>query len=100
MNINDLDIGYSALGAIDYVNDLNAIAITQTKDQLREINGIRTATEKGWSGQAQINFMTNLEKSEFEMELALEKVKNIFDKQFASIEENINESDNKMVELN
>lgn len=99
LGIGDLTIGYSFSGAVEYVNMLNAKAITETKEKLDDTSGIETALAKGWSGNAHLNFITNLNNSVKETQGILDSLKRAFDSQFAQIEENIVEQDKNMISI-
>lgn len=99
LGIGEVTQGFSRSGAEAYKNDLNAKAITETCNKLREINGIRTALEAGWQGQAQLNFMTNLQNAVETTATGIESLKDTLDGQFAAIEEAWANQDNEMVPL-
>ena len=99
LSINDVTEGYSRTGAQEYLSALNSKAITETSAKLRDIEGIRTALEKGWQGQAELNFMTNLQTAVEETAKGIEELKSILDGQFAAIEEAWANQDKDMVNL-
>ncbi|MGE5456623.1 MAG: hypothetical protein ACM3O4_05955 [Ignavibacteriales bacterium] len=100
LSINDITTGYSFTGAVEYLNLLNRQAIIETKNKLADIDGIRAALEKGWVGQAEINFIANLQNSVEAIQGTLDTLKRVLDGQFAQIEENMVEQDQNMVPLN
>lgn len=99
VNISDLTHGYSTTGAQNYITDLNAKAITETKEKLADIEGIRNALERGWIGQAQMNYISNLQKAVAEIQTTLDQLKQTLDTQFAQIEETWAEQDKNIVPL-
>ncbi|MEG1495124.1 MAG: hypothetical protein RSB99_02200 [Bacilli bacterium] len=99
LGINDVTIGYSALGAEQYIIELNARAISETKYILSDIDNIKAALERGWVGQAQINFVSNLQKSIVSVQGTLDELKNTLDAQFSQIEETWAEQDKNIIPL-
>lgn len=99
IGINDVTIGYSTTGAQAYLVDLNAKAITETKEMLADIQGIKSALEKGWIGQAELNFVANLQKAVTNVQSTLDQLKTTLDTQFAQIEETWAEQDKNIVPL-
>ena len=99
LTINDVTIGYSTTGAQAYLTDLNAKAITETKEKLADISGVTTALEKGWIGQAELNFVANLQKSIGQIQNTLDQLKQTLDTQFAQIEETWKDQDANIVPL-
>lgn len=99
LSINDLTTGYSFTGAVEYLNLLNRQAIMETKNKLADIDGIRASLEKGWVGQAELNFVTNLQNTVSAIQGTLDTLKKTLDGQFAQIEENMVQQDENMVEL-
>lgn len=99
ISIGDITTGYSFSGAVEYVERLNAEAIVKTKEAVANIDGIRAALEKGWSGQAELNFIANLEKSTMAVQGVLDSLKRTLDSQFAQLEQNMVEQDNNMIPL-
>lgn len=99
LGIGDVTQGYSRTGAESYKNDLNAKVITETCNKLRETNGIKTALEAGWQGQAELNFVTNLDNAVETTAKGIEELKSVLDGQFAAIEEAWANQDNEMVPL-
>ncbi len=99
LGIGELTEGYSRTGAAAYVAELNTKAITDTCNLLREINGIRTALEAGWQGQAELNFVSNLQKAVETTAQGIESLKGTLEGQFAAIEESWANQDNEMVPL-
>lgn len=99
IGIGDLTHGYSVTGAQTYISDLNAKAITETKEILADISGITNALEKGWVGQAQLNYVSNLQKAVGNIQSSLDTLKTTLDTQFAQIEETWAEQDKNIVEL-
>lgn len=99
LNINDVTIGMSFTGTVEYIDRLNIEAIEKTKIKLAELDGIRSALEKGWVGQAEINFVANLQKSVGEVQSTLDILDKTLRSQFAQIAENMVEQDRNMVPL-
>lgn len=97
LTIKEMTHGYSSSGALEYLTELNAKAITETKEKLADIDAIRTALEKGWAGQAELNFVGNLQKSVTKVQNSLDKMKITLEKQFGAIEENMNDIDKNIV---
>lgn len=100
LSINNITTGYSFTGAVEYLNLLNRQAIIETKNKLADIDGIRAALEKGWVGQAELNFVANLQNSVQAIQGTLDALKRVLDGQFAQIEENMVQQDENMVPLN
>lgn len=99
IGIGDVTIGYSTTGAQAYLTDLNAKAITETKEKLSDITEITNALERGWIGQAELNFVSNLQKAITEIQGTLDQLKTTLDTQFAQIEETWAEQDKNIVPL-
>lgn len=99
LGIGDLSQGYSRNGAESYKQELNAKAIIETCNLLRDTNGIETALAAGWQGQAELNFVTNLHNAVETTAQGIEDLKSILDAQFAAIEEVWVNQDNEMVPL-
>lgn len=98
--IGEVDRGFSSQGARDYLDDLYRVAIIETKELAAQIDGIRSATEKGWTGEAQLVFMSNLGIAEKKLELALEQVYNILQGEISKISSSMIEFDTKVVPRN
>lgn len=99
LGIGEVTQGYSRSGAEAYLSDLNKKAIDETAKLVRDISSIRTAIEAGWQGQAELNFMTNLENAADITAQGLEEMKATLEGQFALIEEAWANQDNQMVEV-
>lgn len=99
IGIGDITIGYSVTGAQTYLTDLNAKAITETKEKLGDIESVRVALERGWIGQAQLNYVANLQKSIITVQNTLDTLKETLDTQFANLEETWREQDKNIVPL-
>ena len=99
ISIGEVTQGYSRTGATDYLTQLNAKAITETKQLVGQIDDIRSTFEQGWQGQAQINFMSNLQKACTAVQSSLDEIKLTLDSQFATIEEVWAKQDSEMVPL-
>lgn len=99
IGINDVTIGYSTTGAQQYIADLNSKAINETKNILSDISEITNALEKGWIGQAELNFVANLQKSVTEVQKTLDQLSLTLETQFAQIEESWQEQDKNIVPL-
>lgn len=97
LGIGEITQGFSRTGAEAYKDDINAKAITETCRLLRDIEAIRTALEAGWQGQAQLNFMTNLQNAVETTATSIESLKATLDGQFAAIEEAWAKQDSEMV---
>lgn len=99
LGIGEINKGYSRVGAEDYKQELNTKAITETCALLRDIDGIRNALEKGWQGQAELNFMSNLQKAVTDTCEGIESLKEALDGEFDALEETWANQDNEMVPL-
>lgn len=99
LGIGEITQGYSRTGAENYKNELNAKAITETCNLLRDTNNIKNALSAGWQGQAELNFVTNLDNAVETTAQGIEELKNVLDGQFAAIEEAWANQDNEMVPL-
>lgn len=99
LGIGDVTHGYSRTGAENYRNDLNAKAITETCNKLRDTGAIENALSAGWQGQSELNFVTNLHNAVETTAQGIEELKQTLDGQFAAIEEAWANQDNEMVPL-
>lgn len=99
IGINDVTIGFDAMGAEDYLNNLNNLLISQTKEKLNDLNGIEGALQSGWQGTAQENFMTNLRASVGKVQSTLDELEGTIRNQFSSISNVWQEQDVDMVPL-
>lgn len=99
IGIGEVTQGYSATGAEDFKRALQKQAIEETANKLGEINGIKTALEAGWQGDAQLNFVKNLEKAITETQQALREMNATLDGQFATLQEAWAEQDKNMVPI-
>ena len=99
LGIGEVNKGYSRVGAEDYKQALNAKAITETCTLLTDIEGIRSALEKGWQGQAELNFMSNLQKAVKDTCEGIQSLKDALDGEFDALEETWANQDNEMVPL-
>ena len=97
LKIQDVNIGYSQSGATDYANDIHQEAIVETKRLLGDVESIRTALEEGWQGQAELNFMTNLQGAVKEVQNALDELDEKLTTEFNEIESAWVEQDAEMV---
>lgn len=99
MNMNDITIGFDAMGAEDYLINLNNLLIQQTKEKLNDISGIEAAIQSGWQGVSQENFITNLKSAELKVQATLDELENTLRTQFASISSAWQEQDVDMIPL-
>ncbi len=88
LDINDLSIGYSSMGAKNYVEALNTKAITETKTLITSgITEIKTALRAGWQGDACEAYILKLEESGIQLGEALDRMKELFEATMAAQEE-------------
>ncbi|MBR6948696.1 MAG: hypothetical protein IKH54_00745 [Bacilli bacterium] len=60
--ISDLEYGYDASGVDKYLEEIKAIALTEAKDAVENVDDIVKCCEDNWEGQARENFVNNLRK--------------------------------------
>ena len=99
MNINDITIGFDAVGAEDYLINLNNLLIQKTKEKLDDLSGIEGALKSGWQGESQENFMLNLKSAEQKVQATLDDLESTLKSQFASISNAWQEQDVDMIPL-
>lgn len=99
MNMNDVTIGFDAVGAEDYLVNLNNLLIQQTKEKLDDISGIEGALKSGWQGVSEENFMENLRSAELKVQATLNELESTLKSQFANIANSWQEQDVDMVPL-
>ncbi len=100
LTIGDMSHGFSQEGAEAYLAELNAKAITETKNILGDTAEIQKALEAGWQGQAQINFMQNFNESVVKIQEALDNCSQALNSEFSQITNAWIEQDSKMIDLN
>lgn len=99
LTIGDMSHGFSQDGAETYLAELNAKAITETKNILGDTAEIQKALEAGWQGQAQINFMQNFNTAVIRIQAALDNCSNALHSEFSQITNAWIEQDSKMIDL-
>ena len=72
INMNDITIGFDAVGAEDYLVNLNNLLIQKTKEKLDDISGIEMALQSGWQGVSEENFMANFKTAELKGQATLD----------------------------
>lgn len=99
IGMNEVTIGFDAVGAEDYLNNLNNLLINQTKEKLDDLSGIEGALQSGWQGTSQENFLTNLRTAEQKVQATLDELESALRSQFAEISKVWQEQDVDMVPL-
>ena len=99
IGMNDITIGFDAVGAEDYLNNLNNMLINQTKEKLDDLSGIEGALQSGWQGVSQENFMANLRTAEKKVSATLDELEGVLRSQFNSISSVWQEQDVDMIPL-
>lgn len=99
IGMNEVTIGFDAVGAEDYLNNLNNLLIQQTKEKLDDLSGIEGALQSGWQGVSQENFMINLRSATSKVQATLDELEGALRSQFAQISSVWQEQDVDMVPL-
>lgn len=99
-DFNELTVGYSISGAEEYIQNLNAKAIDETKDIIRgeRFTAVKTAMEAGWVGQSEVNFMAKLKNGSEQLCDSLDEIRRALNDMMSSIEEEMAERDKKIVD--
>lgn len=88
LDINELSIGYSSMGAKNYVEALNTKAITETETLITSgVTDITTALRAGWQGDACDAYVLKLEQSANQLKDTLTQMKELFEATLAAQEE-------------
>lgn len=99
INMNDITIGFDAVGAEDYLVNLNNLLIQKTKEKLDDISGIEMALQSGWQGVSEENFMANFKTAELKVQATLDELESVMRTQFANIANSWQDQDVDMVPL-
>lgn len=97
---SQMTVGYSITGAQEYIENLNAKAIEETKNIIlgEQFDKVRSAIEEGWVGQSEINFMNKFKKSSHDLCDSLDEMKKALNTMMSAIEEEMSERDKKIVD--
>jgi uncharacterized protein YukE len=99
ISIGTVTQGYSQMGAEAFKQKIHQEAIIETKSKLGNIGGITSALEAGWQGQAELNFVTNLQNGIKKVQTALDQLDVALDAEFAQIGQAWKDQDAEMVKL-
>lgn len=99
ISIGTVTQGYSASGAEAFKQKIHQEAIIETKSKLGNIGGITSALEAGWQGQAELNFVTNLQNGIKRVQDALDQLDEALAGEFAQIGQAWRNQDADMVPL-
>lgn len=99
LEISSTDHGFSREGAEAFKQKIHQEAIEKTKTQVGQIGNIRDAIEAGWQGQAQINFMTNLQNSVVKVQDALDQLDEALSAEFDNIKSAWMTQDDEMIKV-
>ena len=98
-DFSELIVGYSATGAEEYLQNLNAELITGTKSLIRDkFSNVKTALEAGWVGNAEVNFVTKFNKASEDLCDTLDSLKKAIDGMLGAVEDEMTNRDNKIVD--
>lgn len=98
-DFSELTVGYSATGAEEYLQNLNAELITGTKSLIRDkFSNVKTALEAGWVGNAEVSFVNNMYKASEELCETLDSLRDAIDGMLGAVEDEMTNRDNTIVE--
>lgn len=97
ISIDTVDHGISRMGAQAFKQKIHQEAIVNTKSQLGRIGGITSALEAGWQGQAELNFVTNLQNNVKKVQDTLDQLDAALSAEFDNIMTAMVNADNEMV---
>lgn len=98
MDIADVTFGYSAKGAQEYYEYLNAQAIGETKNKLGDIQDVETVIAASWVGPAQEQYIKALKNDILTIQNALDELDKTLQSQLEEIVEDIYTQDQAMVQ--
>lgn len=99
LSINELTHGVSFPGVMEYLDDIHRVAITETKNMLKNTDSVVNALRAGWQGAAETNFEKNLDSAVNAVATALDTLQQGLDSLFTDLTETMALQDEKLVEV-
>lgn len=99
ISIDTVTHGVSRAGAEKFKQKIHQEAILDTKSQLDKTDGITQALEAGWQGQAELNFVTNLQTNIRKTKAALDELDAALSNEFDNILNAVLTADEEMVQV-
>lgn len=98
MDFQSADFGVNIVGMNEYIEDINAIVLTQVATALRNTQEVEAAVRKGWHGAAPEQFIANLNKAKEQIVESLKQLEQTFEVELKGIQSSILDMDANLVE--
>lgn len=98
MDFQSADFGVNIVGMNEYIEDINAIVLTQVATALRNTQEVEAAVRKGWHGLAPEQFIANLNKAKEQIVESLKQLEQTFEVELKGIQSSILDMDANLVE--
>lgn len=98
LGIGDATIGISRKGLENYRQELQFSVINDTKDELRDYEGIVTTIGTAWNGTAAQKFVDNFHTSTEKACDALDEISKAIDALFETLKNSMIKQDEEMIE--
>lgn len=97
---SEMTVGYNFMGAQEYLSDLQATMIKDTKETIRgaEFDKVKSVLEECWVGQSEINFMAKFKKSTEQVCEFLDEMSDAINGMMNSIQEEMMERDKTIID--
>jgi len=99
ISIDTVTKGISRTGAEKFKQQIHQEAIEETKEELGKIDGITSALEAGWQGQAELNFVKNLQTNIQKTKTVLDQLDQALSAEFDAIADAMYTADEQMVQI-
>ena len=97
LGINDLTIGTSAAGAMEYFQDLKTVVIDQACEMLDDTANLFRVFRESWQGQAEKNFENNFTNATNAVKESLEYIKDNIESLISDLVEQWAQQDKLMI---
>lgn len=98
MDFQSADHGVNIVGMNQYIEDINAIVLTNVSSALRNTTAVEDAVRAGWHGNAPEQFIANLNKAKEKMIDQLKALEQTFEVQMKGIQSYILNMDADLVD--
>lgn len=97
LGINDLTIGTSAAGAMEYFQELKTVVIDQACEMLDDTANLFRVFRESWQGQAENNFENNFKNATTAVKESLEYIKDNIESLISDLVEQWAQQDKLMI---
>ena len=99
LGIDNLDIGVSTSGAVEYFENLKTELLTNVEQKIDEIGPITTALDKGWQGVSRDRFDSQFEEAREALKMDLRReYKDLVVKINQAVEGYVNQDKNMIID--